>query len=104
MNEIFLNNASMPVLCGCDFFTAAESFYHADRTVDFNIPRIIIISRRFAVGDGSEISALYSEGDLVNGKGSYFGDRRMIPVDGTIKGAVLFQNKGVLCGLAQIGI
>ncbi len=37
MNEIFLNNASMPVLCGCDFFTAAESFYHADRTVDFNI-------------------------------------------------------------------
>lgn len=37
MNEIVLTNSSLPVTCGCDFCVAAEPFFHADRTVDFNV-------------------------------------------------------------------
>ena len=37
MNEIYINNAALPVLCGCGSLTAGEPFYHADRTVDFNV-------------------------------------------------------------------
>lgn len=37
MNEIVLNNSTLPVTCGCDFCVSAEPFYHADRVVDFNV-------------------------------------------------------------------
>lgn len=37
MNEIILSNSSLPVTCGCDFCVAGESFFHADRVVDFNV-------------------------------------------------------------------
>lgn len=37
MNQIILNNSTLPVVCGCDFCVAAEPFYHADRVVDFNV-------------------------------------------------------------------
>lgn len=37
MNEIYLSNAALPVICGCGSLTAGEPFCHADRTVDFNV-------------------------------------------------------------------
>lgn len=37
MNEIVITNSVLPVTCGCDFCVAAEPFFHADRTVDFNV-------------------------------------------------------------------
>ena len=63
MNEIFLNNASMPVLCGCDFFTAAESFYHADRTVDFNILIYVIEGAIYVTEEDTDYSI--GEGEML---------------------------------------
>ena len=37
MNDIYLSNAVLPVICGCNWLTAAEPFIHADRVVDFNV-------------------------------------------------------------------
>ena len=37
MHSIIFNNISMPVLNGCDLCAASEPFYHADRTIDFNV-------------------------------------------------------------------
>lgn len=37
MNEILLNNTSLPILCSCDLYAAAEPFYHADRTLPFHV-------------------------------------------------------------------
>lgn len=37
MNEVIISNHSVPLLEGCGLFVASESFYHADRTADFNV-------------------------------------------------------------------
>lgn len=37
MNEIRIANNSMPTINGCDLCIASESFFHADRTIDFNV-------------------------------------------------------------------
>lgn len=37
MNEIWLDNTSLPVTGICDLCAAPEDFYHADRTVDFHV-------------------------------------------------------------------
>ena len=37
MNNIIFNNICMPILNGCDLCAASEPFYHADRTIDFNV-------------------------------------------------------------------
>lgn len=37
MNEIYLSSAVLPVICGCGALTANEPFYHADRTLSFNV-------------------------------------------------------------------
>lgn len=37
MNSIVFNNICMPVLNGCDLCAASESFFHADRVIDFNV-------------------------------------------------------------------
>lgn len=37
MNEIIFNNTSMPVVSSCGLLAASESFYHIDRTADFNV-------------------------------------------------------------------
>ncbi|MBO5377694.1 MAG: helix-turn-helix transcriptional regulator [Ruminiclostridium sp.] len=63
MNEIFFNNSSMPVLCGCDLLTAAESFYHADRIVDFNILIYVISGVIYVTEDEQDYQI--SEGELL---------------------------------------
>ena len=37
MNRIYINNNTMPVLYGCDFYVAQEPFLHPDRTLDFHV-------------------------------------------------------------------
>lgn len=37
MNEVVISNHCIPLLSGCGLFVASESFYHADRTADFNV-------------------------------------------------------------------
>ena len=63
MNEIVLDNMSLPVLNGCDLCVAAEPFFHADRTVDFNI-MIYVISGEIYVSEG-EADYTVREGELL---------------------------------------
>ncbi|MDO4336810.1 MAG: AraC family transcriptional regulator [Eubacteriales bacterium] len=37
MNQIVLNNVSLPVVSSCDYLAAQEPFLHADRIVDFHV-------------------------------------------------------------------
>lgn len=37
MNSIIFSNVCMPILNGCDLCAASEPFFHADRTIDFNV-------------------------------------------------------------------
>lgn len=37
MNQIVLNNISLPVVSSCDCLAAQEPFLHADRTMDFHV-------------------------------------------------------------------
>lgn len=37
MNEIVISTIRQPIVCGCDFLVASEPFYHACRTLDFNV-------------------------------------------------------------------
>ena len=97
MNEIAFNNITMPVLSGCDLCAAAESFYHADRTVDFNIliyvlDGVIYVTEEetdYEVNEGELLflkSGLHHYGKLEIPKGTrwyfvhfYFNDNIEIP-------------------------
>lgn len=52
MNELILNNISMPILNGCDFCAASEPFYHADRTAGFNVLIYVLEGAIFVTEDG----------------------------------------------------
>ena len=63
MNEIIYNNINMPVLSGCDLCAAAETFYHADRTVDFHILIYVIEGEIYVTED--ETDYVVGEGELL---------------------------------------
>lgn len=63
MNEIIYNNKTMPVLGGCDLCAAAESFYHADRTVDFSILIYVIEGVIYVTEDETDYEI--NEGELL---------------------------------------
>lgn len=37
MNELIITTTDQPVVCGCDHLAASEPFFHADRTLDYNV-------------------------------------------------------------------
>ena len=37
MNELIFSTVCQPVICGSDFLTASDAFFHADRILDFNV-------------------------------------------------------------------
>lgn len=98
MNEINYNNMTMPVLSGCDLCAAAEPFYHADRTVDFNImiytvEGVIYVTEDetdYEVGEGEMLflkSGLHHYGKIEIPRGTrwyfihfYFEEKNDIPV------------------------
>lgn len=51
MNEVYIDTTTLPVLYGCGFCAAAESFYHIDRTADFNVC-IYVIEGAIYVSEG----------------------------------------------------
>ncbi len=63
MNEINFNNMTMPVLSGCDLCAAAESFCHADRTVDFSILIYVIEGAIYVTEDETDYEI--GEGELL---------------------------------------
>lgn len=56
MNEILLTNSTLPVTCGCDFCVAAEPFFHADRTVDFNVLIYVTSGEIFVTEESEDLS------------------------------------------------
>lgn len=37
MNELIITTTESPIVCSCDHLVASEPFFHADRTLDFNV-------------------------------------------------------------------
>ncbi len=54
MNEIIFNNVSMPVIDGCGLCAAAEPFFHADRTVNFNILIYVLEGKIYVTEDDTD--------------------------------------------------
>jgi len=54
LNNIIFNNISMPILNGCDLCAASESFFHADRTLDFNVLIYVIEGTIYVTEDGAD--------------------------------------------------
>ncbi len=63
MNEIYFNNITMPVLSGCDLCAASEPFYHADRTVDFNVIIYVLEGVIYVTEDETDFEI--TEGELL---------------------------------------
>lgn len=63
MKPIILSTDSMPVLSGCDFCMANESFFHTDRTPDFHI-LIYVVSGCIYVTEGDIDYAIHA-GELL---------------------------------------
>ena len=63
MNNIIFNNVCMPVLNGCDLCAASEPFYHADRTIDFNI-LIYVIEGTVYVTEGN-VDYVVNAGEMI---------------------------------------
>lgn len=59
MKELMISSACQPVVCGCGHLAASEPFYHADRTLDFNIMIYVVDGVIYVSDDESdhEVSA-----------------------------------------------
>lgn len=77
MNNIILNNISMPILNGCDLCAASESFYHADRTIGFNVLIYVIEGTIYVTEDGIDYAV--NEGEMLFLKNGirHFGKREI---------------------------
>lgn len=63
MNEITISNTSLPSVGGCDFLTAAEPFYHTDRTAPFNVLIYVTEGVIYVTEDNTDYSV--SAGELL---------------------------------------
>lgn len=63
MNNIIFSNVSMPILNGCDLCAASESFFHADRTVGFNVLIYVIEGTIYVTEDGIDYAV--NSGELL---------------------------------------
>lgn len=63
MNEIIFSNKKMPVSSGWGLLAASEPFYHADRTVDFNVMLYVFEGTIFVTEDGLDYAV--NEGELL---------------------------------------
>lgn len=63
MNELILNNVTLPVLDGCDLCAASEDFFHTDRIVDFNVLIYVIEGKIYVTEDETDFEI--GEGELL---------------------------------------
>lgn len=56
MNEIVLDNTSMPVINGCDLLVASNPFYHADRILDFHVMIYVLEGAIYVTEDNVDYS------------------------------------------------
>ena len=67
MKEIQMSTVEMPVLCGCNFCAAYESFYHADRVLDFHVLIYVVTGTIYVteVADEEENDYTVEAGELL---------------------------------------
>ncbi len=77
MNNIILNNLSLPIFNGCDLCAASEPFYHADRTIDFNVLIYVVEGAIYVTED--DIDYAVNAGELLFLKSGvhHFGKREI---------------------------
>ena len=63
MKEIVITNTTLPVFAGGDLYAASESFFHADRTVDFNILIYVLEGTIYVTEDDTDYAV--GEGELL---------------------------------------
>ncbi|MCI7768379.1 MAG: AraC family transcriptional regulator [Oscillospiraceae bacterium] len=78
MNEIIFSNAAMPVVNGCGLLAAPEPFFHADRTVDFNV-MIYVLEGTIFVTEGDSDYEIKNGGLLFLKRGIRHLGKREIP-------------------------
>lgn len=54
MNCVSISNVILPILIDCDLYAASEPFYHADRTVDFNVLIYVIEGTIYVTEDKTD--------------------------------------------------
>ncbi len=54
MSVITFSNTALPIICGCDLLAASEPFYHADRTVEFNILIYVVEGAIYVTEDDTD--------------------------------------------------
>ncbi|MBR6045409.1 MAG: helix-turn-helix transcriptional regulator [Ruminococcus sp.] len=63
MNELYLCNSVLPVVCALDSRTAPEPFFHADRVLDFNVLVYVSKGAIYVTEDGTDYTV--GEGSLL---------------------------------------
>ncbi len=63
LNEVILTNTSLPVFAGGDLYAASEPFFHADRTVDFNILIYVLEGTIYVTEEDTDYAV--GEGELL---------------------------------------
>ena len=78
MNEIILSNSAMPMVDECGLIAASESFYHMDRTADFNVLLYVTDGTMYVTEAGMDYAA--NAGDLLFLKKGihHWGEREII--------------------------
>ncbi|MBQ7980364.1 MAG: AraC family ligand binding domain-containing protein, partial [Oscillospiraceae bacterium] len=77
MNNIIFNNVCMPVLNGCDLCAASESFYHADRTIGFNVLIYVIEGTIYVTEDNIDYAVNAGELLFLKSGVRHFGKREV---------------------------
>lgn len=78
MNELLIDNKSLPVISGCDFMAANEDFFHADRTADFNVLIYVTDGVIYVTEDETDIEIRAGEMLFLKAGVHHFG-KRAIP-------------------------
>ena len=63
MKEIVITNTALPIFADGDLYAASEPFYHADRTVDFNILIYVLEGTIYVTEDNTDYAV--GEGELL---------------------------------------
>ncbi len=77
MNNIILSNISMPILNGCDLCAASEPFYHADRTIGFNVLIYVIEGTIYVTEDDIDYAVNAGEMLFLKNGVRHFGKREI---------------------------
>ena len=76
MNEVVISNYCVPLFSGCGLLVASESFYHADRTADFNVLIFVIEGCIFVTEEDTDYEVRPGELLILKSGVHHFGKKK----------------------------